>query len=189
MNISPADAEESLEAIQKITRKTRRSIATSGVYITLIVTGIVWLVGFVSTQFLTGAVLAYIWTGLSLGGTALAVLFGMRRGRRVRNATFNETAKRAALFWALLLGFGLLAIAIAHPTDGKQVTMFVIVFTMLGQSAMGLLLSFSAVWWALPVTLLAALGYFFLPNYFYLWMGVLVGGGMIALALYIRARW
>jgi hypothetical protein len=67
--------------------------------------------------------------------------------------------------------------------------MFIILFIMLGQLAMGLLLSFSAVWWALPITALALIGYFLLPGIFYLWMGVLGGGGMIVLALYIRARW
>ena len=46
MNISPNEAEEALAAIQKMTQKTRHSIASGGAYITLIVTGIVWLVGY-----------------------------------------------------------------------------------------------------------------------------------------------
>jgi hypothetical protein len=36
---------------------------------------------------------------------------------------------------------------------------------------------------------LAPIGYFLLPGIFYAWMGVLGGGGMIALALYMRWRW
>ena len=52
MNISPNEAEETLAAIQTMAQKTRHSIASSGTYITLIVTGIVWLVGFMCTQFL-----------------------------------------------------------------------------------------------------------------------------------------
>ena len=55
--------------------------------------------------------------------------------------------------------------------------------------AMGLLFSFSSVWWALPITALALAGYFLLPGIFYLWMAILGGGGMIALGLYIRFRW
>ena len=54
MNLSPDEAEEALAAIQKMTQKTRQSIASSGAYIFLIFTGIIWLVGFVSTQFLPG---------------------------------------------------------------------------------------------------------------------------------------
>ena len=189
MNISPNEAEEELAAIQRTAQKTRHSIASGGTYITLIVTGIVWLVGFLSTQFLTGEIVGYIWTGMSLLGIALSILLGTRMGRRVRSPSVNATAKRAGIFWLLLVFYGIAAIAIARPADGKQVTMFVILFIMLGQLAMGLLLSFSSVWWALPITVLALIGYFLLPGIFYLWMGVLGGGGMIALALYIRSRW
>jgi hypothetical protein len=189
MNISPDEAEEALATIQRMTQKTRHAFASSGAYIYLIITGIVWLVGFVSTQFLSGAIVGYIWTGISLLGSALSILLGTRMGRRVRSPATAPTAKRLGIFWLLLILYGIAAIAVFRPTDGKQLTMFIILFIMLGQLAMGLLLSFSAVWWALPITALALIGYFLLPGIFYLWMGVLGGGGMIALALYIRSRW
>ena len=189
MNLSPNEAEEELAAIQRMTQKTRRSIASSGAYIFLIVTGAVWLVGFLSNQFLSGDIVAYIWAGMSILGTALAVLSGLRKGPRVRGPSTTTSTKRAVTFWLLLAFYAVAAIAVARPTDGKQVTMFVILFIMIGQLAMGLLLSFSSTWWTLPITALALAGYFLLPGYFYLWMGVLVGGGMIALALYIRLRW
>jgi hypothetical protein len=93
------------------------------------------------------------------------------------------SAKRGGIFWLFLIFFGIAAIAVAKPTDGKQVTMFIILFIVLGQLAMGLLVSFSSTWWALPITALALAGYFLRPNYFYLWMGVLVGGGMVLLGM------
>ena len=189
MNVSPTEAEEALSAIQTLMQKTRHSIASSGAYIFLIITGIIWLVGFLSTQFLTGQIVAYIWTGMSIVGTAVAVLLGSRMDRRVRRPSVNATTKRAVIFWLLLVFYGIASVAIARPTDGKQVTMFIILFTMLGQTAMGLLLSFASTWWAVPITALALVGYFLLPGYFYLWMGILGGGGMIALGLYIRFRW
>jgi hypothetical protein len=189
MNISPDEAEEELAAIQRMMQKTRHSIASSGAYITLIVTGIVWLVGFLSTQFMAGEIVGYIWAGMSLIGTAVAILLGIRMGPRVRGPSTAASAKRAGIFWLLLVFYGIAVVAIARPTNGKQVTMFIILFIMIGQLAMGLLLSFSTVWWALPITALALAGYFLLPGIFYLWMGILGGGGMIALGLYIRSRW
>jgi hypothetical protein len=189
MNISPNEAEEALAAIQKMTQKTRHSIASSGAYIFLIVTGIVWLVGFLATQFLTGAIVAYIWIGVSVLGSALSILVGVRTSPRVRGPSTGAAAKRAILFWLFLVLFAVAAIAVARPTDGKQITMFIVLFIMIGQLAMGLLLSFSSTWWALPIAALALLGYFLLPDIFYLWMAILVGGGMIALGLYIRLRW
>jgi hypothetical protein len=176
-----------------VTQKTRRSIAGSGAYIFLIITGSVWMVGFLATQFLTGEIVAYVWIGMSLLGSALSIplgtQMGRRMGRRVRSPSSNASTKRAVTFWLLLVLYGIAAIAIARPTDGKQLTMFIILFIMIGQLAMGLLLSFSAVWWALPITALALVGYFLLADIFYLWMAILVGGGMIALGLYIRLRW
>lgn len=189
MNISPNEAEEALAAIHQVTQKTRRSIASSGAYIFLIVTGVIWLVGFVATQFLSGPVVAGIWVGMSLLGSLLSILYGNRKGSRVRSPSVSATARRAGFFWLALILYCIATIAIVQPADGKQLTMLIILFMMIGQLAMGLLISFSTTWWALPITALALLGYFLLPDLFYLWMGILVGGGMIALGLYIRARW
>lgn len=189
MNISPDEAKEELTAIQNITQKTRHSLASSGAYTFLIITGIIWMVGFLSTQFLAGKIVVYIWIGTSVLGSALSVWLGTRMGSRFRGPSTTIYAKRIGIFWLLLVFYGVAVITIAHPTDGKQVTMLVILFIMIGQLAMGLLLSFSSTWWALPITALALVGYFVVPGFFYLWMAVLGGGGMIALAIYIRSRW
>jgi hypothetical protein len=189
VNISPSEAEEALAAIQTMAHKTRRSIATGGTYITLIVTGIVWLVGFMCTQFLQGGIVVYTWIGLSVLGGTLGTVLGLRMGKRVRSPSTAPMAKRIGLFWLLLVFYGIAAVAIARPTDGKQATMMVILFIMLGHLAMGLVFSFVSVWWALPITALALVGYLLLPGFFYLWMAILGGGGMIVLGFYIRARW
>jgi hypothetical protein len=189
MNLSSNEAQEALAAIQGTMRKTRRSLATGGAHIVLIITGAIWLVGFLATQFLSGAIVAYIWIAMSLLGSVLSALLGRRMGSRVRGPSTSAYAKRVGVFWLLLVFYGIAAIAVARPTDGKQLTMLIILFILVGQLAMGLLFSFSSSWWALPVTALALAGYFLLPGIFYLWMGVLCGGGMIALGLYIRLRW
>src|SRR5512145_522861 len=153
MNVTPDEAEEALTAIQQTMQKTRRSIVSSGAYIFLILTGLIWLVGFLSTQFLPGDITQAIWIVMSVLGTALAVFLGNRMSQRVRGIPVSDTARRAGLFWLLLAGYCLATIAVARPTDGKQVTMFILLFIMIGQLGMGLLLSFSAIWWTLPVTL------------------------------------
>ncbi len=189
MHISPDEAEESLADIQRVTQKTRRSLASSGAPIFLILTGAIWLVGFVATQFLIGPILPIIWIAASLLGVAVSIPLGVRLNRRVHSPSTAIYSRRIGLFWLFLVCFAIAVIAVARPTDAKQLNMLVILFIMLGQLSMGLLLSFSAVWWVLPITALALIGYFLLPAYFYLWMGLLVGGGMIALGLYIRLKW
>ncbi len=189
MNVSQSEAEEALAAIHTMAQRTRRSIAAGGAAVTLIVTGVVWLIGFVCTQFLPPEVVGYIWAGLSIAGTATGTVLGIRRGRRVHSPSTVPMARRVIIFWVLLILYGIVIIGVARPTDGKQATMLVILFLMLGQVAMGLPFSFSSTWWALPITALALIGYFLLPGVFYLWMGLLGGGGMIGLGLVIRSRW
>lgn len=93
------------------------------------------------------------------------------------------------MFWLFLAFYCVATIAVVQPTNGKQITVLVILFALIGHLSLGLLLSFSAIWWPLPITALVLVSYFLLPDLFYLWMGVLGGGGMIALGLYIRYKW
>jgi hypothetical protein len=188
MSISSSEAEESLAAIQKMTQRTRQSIARNGTHIFLIVTGIVWLVGYVATQFLAGEIIVYVWIGISLISVGLSILLSRRMGPGVHSPSTAVYIKRAGFFWLCLIFFCIATSAVARPTDGKQASMFIILFIMIGQLSMGLFLSFDSSWWALAITALALVGYFLLPDYFYLWMGILVGGGMIILGLYIHRR-
>jgi hypothetical protein len=189
MNVSPTEAEEALEAIQTVMKKTRHSIATGGAASSLIITGIVWLIGYMCTQFLPGKIVVMVWIGLSLLGGALATVLGMRSGKRVHNPSAAATTKRIGLFWLLLVLYCIATLAVAWPMDGKQLTIIIVLFVMLGQLAMGLLLSFASVWWVLPITALVLVCYFLLPGFFYLGMSILGGGGMILLGLTIRSRW
>ncbi|MBE0409464.1 MAG: hypothetical protein IBX69_07010 [Anaerolineales bacterium] len=189
MNISPDEAEDSLDAIQSVMHKTRRSITGSGSFIFLIITGVIYLVGFLATQFLLPEIAVYIWIGAILLGSALSIMLGSRLGSRVRGASTSAMTKRAILFLMLLGLYCIAVIAVAHPVDEKQVTMIILLFIMIAQLSIGMLTTFSSFWWALPITGLALIGYFFFIDIFYLWMALLVGGGMIMLGLYIRLKW
>ena len=189
MNISPTEAEEALAAIQKMTRRTRHVISSSGAYIFLIYTGMIWLVGFLANQFLPGPQAVMVWAAVSLLGSALSVATGIRMSKRVQGPLTGTYGRRINLFWAFLALFCAGVIAAAQPINGKQLTLIIILFVLVGQCAMSLVFSFSYGWWTLPVGALALAGYFLIPQYFYLWMAVLVGGPMIVLGLIIRRRW
>jgi len=189
MNLSPNEAEQALETIQKVSEKTRHSIASGGTYISLIVTGIIWLSGFSCAQFLSGAIVAYVWIGMSVVGSIVATALNIRQSRHVHSPTAGATAKRIGLTWLLLAVYCAAAIAVASPMDGKKLTVFIVLFVLIGYLVTGLLLSFSSIWPGLAIIALMLTGYFLLPGYFYLWMAILGGGGMIFLGLFIHYRW
>ena len=189
MNISPTEAEEALAAIQTMVRKTRRAISNSGAYAFLIVWGFVFLFGFLSSHFLHNETARYIWMGLDILGGVLSVVIGARMNRSIRSPSAVASGKRIAWFWLLLYFYGFAAIVITWPLDSKKLAMIIILFAMIGWMAMSLLLSFASIWGGLAITALALVGYFLLPDIFYIWMAILGGGGMITLGVYIRNRW
>jgi len=189
MNISPNEAEEALAAIQKMTRRTRHAISSSGAYIFLIYTGMIWLAGFLANQFLPSSQAVYVWIAVSLLGSVLSIAGGLRVNRRVQGPLSSVYGKRIGLFWLMLALFCGAVIAAAYPVDGKQLTLIIILFVLTGQMAMSLVFSFAYSWWTLPTAALALAGYYLLPDYFYLWMALLVGGPMIILGLIIRWKW
>ena len=189
MNISSTEAEQALQTIQVMVRKTKKIISDSGAYNFLIVWGVVWLIGFLGNHFTDDQTAAYIWGGLNILGGVGSALLGIRISRKVRSPSGLANAKRIGWFWLLLFIYCFSLILVASPVDGKQLAMIIIIFVMIGWVAMSLLLSVVSIWWGLGITALALIGYFFLPGVFYLWMAVLGGGGMIALGLYIRNRW
>jgi len=189
MNISPSEAEESLAAIHAMVHKTRRAISSSGAYQFLLIWGCVWLVGFLGSQFLPAPIHGWLWLVVDAIGGALSAFVGVRMGRQVRSPTHSRIGKNIGIFWLLLIAYCAATIAVAWPIDGKQASMFIILIVMVGWAAMSLLYSFTSIWVSLAFTAISLAGYFLLPEYFYLWVGLLGGGGMIALGLYIRSRW
>jgi hypothetical protein len=189
MNISPTEAEEALTAIQTMMQKTRRAISSSGAYNFMILWGIVWLLGFLNSQFLPEKIVGFVWMGLDILGGVLSAFIGIRLNQGIRSSTSTLSGKRIAIFWLLLFLLCISAVWVAWPVDGKQLAMFIILFVTAGWIAMGMLLSFASTWWGLALVGLSMIGYFLLPGIFYLWMAILGGGGMIALGIYVRNRW
>jgi hypothetical protein len=189
MNISPSEAEEALSLIQAMMKKTRKSISASGSYKFLVLWGIIWLLGFFNSQFLSEDLSPYIWMGLNVIGGIASMIIGIRLNLNVRSEKSNDLGKRIGVFWALLFVFCFITITIIFPINGKQIAMVIIVFVTTGWVAMGLLLSFASVRWGLALIGLAIIAYFLFPAIFYLLMGVVGGGGMVLLGLYIRNRW
>ena len=189
MNITPTEAEEALQDIQTMMRKTQKAISNSGAYNFLIVWGAVWLLGFPANHFFDGETAGKIWMVLDILGGVISVILGIRLSTRIRSPSGLASGKRIGLFWLILFIYCFSLILVVSPVDGNQMAMIIIFFVMIGWVAMGLLLSVASVWWVLGITALSMIGYYLLPGIFNLWMALLGGGGMIFLGLYIRKKW
>ncbi len=185
MNVSRDDAQEALESIQQVTKRTKRIIASGNAPYYMILWGIIWFLGFLSDFFIDGMTGGWIWLGLVNVGMFFSLLIGFRARSKVR----IPGSGRFAFLPITIIGYAFLVIWISQPMSGEQVSVIVVLFAMLGYIIMGILVEPVAIWVGMITTVLALIGYFLLLTYYNLWMAFLSGGTLVAGGCYILRKW
>jgi hypothetical protein len=188
MDISRKEAQQAFDTDEDATNASRSLLASWAVGV--FVVGVIWTVTFAASQFLPENPL---W---SLGetflvGIAFAIYWGQRRMTAIRVAPQSRLAfqyTRLAMFYGILYLFfllwqiTLLRTAMASALLWITVIMFAAIIT--------------GVWLREPVligcgvavTALTTLGYWLLPQYFWLWIAVFAGLPLIAVSIYLWRR-
>jgi hypothetical protein len=188
MEISRDEAQEALGAIEDAT-KTSRALLRSWI-VGIFVVGVIWTVSFAASQFLPDNPLWSLGETL-LVGIAFAIYWGRRRFTTVRVAPHSRLAflhTRLAVFYGILyLFFILWQIALLRTAmESALLWITVIMFAAI----------ITGVWLREPVligcgaavTVLSTLGYWLIPQYFWLWVAVFAGLPLIAVSVYLWRR-
>jgi hypothetical protein len=185
MNVSKHEAQEALEAVQQVSDQLRQAIASGSTPYYMILWGAIWFLGYISSYFTRGLLTGWIWLGLTISGSILSFILGMRFRTRMR----DNSAARVVYLWISLMAYASLIWWIAAPTRGEQASMLIVIFCMFGYVITGLWMEPTAAWVGVITTVLAAIGYAFFLPVFYLWMAFLGGGTLILSGIYILRRW
>jgi hypothetical protein len=185
MTISPSEAEEALAAVQNVSQQMRRALNAWGFAYYLILWGIIWLIGFACSQFIGIPVVGYIWLVLDFIGVGLSWYIGAKMTRTFR----SPIGARIGLFWLALVGYSLVGMWFVHPVNAREGALLLVIVVMFANVVMGIWMQPSMSWIGLFVTALALIGYFVLPNFFFILMAVLGGGSMLGTGLYILRNW
>ena len=184
MNISPEEAQASLTAIQQTTAKTRKAYGYNGYF--LIVWGVVWFFGFLSNQFARPELVGWVWAGLVTVAWITSAVLGIYQARDVRSIL----GPRIGFFFMTLIVFTVLWLIILQPLSFKLGVLFLVTVILFGGIVNGVFTRATAtIISCLVITVLALLGYYLLPAYFYLWVALTCGLPMIAGGVYMRLRW
>jgi len=188
--ITPEEAQEALELVERTTRQMRRAVAHGGMPYFLMIWGAVWILGFGGTHLLgpgspqTGI----LWIVLDTLGVIASFGVGGWFGRRVRRGPWGPSMM--GLFWLAWIGYGILLVYFARPQSGNQLALLISLFAMFAYVTMGIFYrSRFLVGLGLGVTLFLVGGYLLIPPYFNLWMALLGGGSLMAAGLYIWYAW
>jgi hypothetical protein len=186
MNISPEEAQEALAAIELTKARTRKGYGYGGYY--LMIWGAVWFIGFLVSQYLQSnpAVVGWTWGGLTLAAMISCTVMGVRQGKYVR----SQIGPRIGYFYSALFAFTILWYILMPPQSTRQGAMFFITIIMFAGTVIGIFSrSVSTIIGCVSLTLLAIVGYYLLPGYFFLWEAIFGGLAMVAIGLVQRLRW
>ena len=178
------DAAVMLDDVERVIARTRRAIVAAHVADYFIIWGIAWIAGFGASHF-TNWHEGWIWLPVSLVGTILSVMVGLRSRRVI------ESDDRTRIFWffLVLVLFGATWAVILHPFNVRNVGLYIATLFMFAYVAGGLWFGRFFVVLGLGVTAIAVIGVVAAPGVVDLLMAVCGGGALLAAGLYIRRVW
>ncbi len=193
MNISDEEARNSLDQIQVVTSRTRKTIAAGYDSGLLIMWGLIWSIAFIGTHFFLSWAWQ-IWTALCGIGSIVTFWVGWRQFRLANPIKLPAAEKiewRIFWFWGLLFVYMFIWLFILKPRHGIQVNAFLCTAIMFAYVVTGLWSrSYYMLWLGLAVTCITLVGFYLIPpSYYCLWMAVMAGGALWGTGLYIRLRW
>ncbi len=189
MNITPEEAQAALNDIRHVTTRTQGTLNTWAYY--MLLWGVVWTIGFLATQFKPQLV-NWIWIVMIIAGIVGSAFLGITQGGRMRLAPGSYAAfinSRLGIFYGVLYGFAILWQIIFSLTP-LQIGMLWITVVMFGSIIAGAWLQERmSIGLGVGITIMSVLGYYLLPNYFWLWAAVFAGLPLAGVSIYfLRQR-
>jgi hypothetical protein len=185
------DRDEAARALQEIQEVRGRTVTwnryrETGPY--LVLWGLVWLVANGITEFLP-AFSGIGWLVMVAVGSVGSILLTSRKQRRQRRAGLTDASPYTwhwGAAYAVILAYFIAAQLVLPALNARQVSAWM-------SMSWGFIYMFAGVWRAwrlfaigLATTLLVLFGYFELEHYYFLWIGAVGGGALIAGGLWLR---
>lgn len=181
MSIDRDSASASLAEIASVERRTREALIYAGSSWSLLVWGVLVAAGYVLTHFYLewGNVIWSIVLGI---GMVLTVIFHVLK-TRVSERVWDRRVTYA-LF--VMVAFGIYWESLIGQHRGRELSAFWPTLFMFGYVIAGFWLGRFFTICGVIVTALTLVGYFWIGPWFYLWMAVVAGGGLLAGGLWLR---
>jgi hypothetical protein len=189
MNIDKSEAALALAAIDTAGARSAQLQSYRHFAPFLILWGAIWLLAN-SVSDLAPARSAAVWLTLSLLGTAASFWLGWRRHAAAAEAGIPRTRLNQSWRWMLcflvIVAFQVATIAVLPPSDARQQDTFLSMFWTFLYMALGAWTGWRLFVIGLTATVLILFGYYGVHNHYFLYMGCVSGGALMAGGLWLR---
>jgi hypothetical protein len=175
-------ASEALAEINEMTRRVRQSRIYNLASLMLVMWGALVFAGYLGS-FLLPRYAGYFWIALNLAGVAGSFAISAVGYPRTGIRTFDV---RMLIAFLLYFAFGFLCTSVLGQFTPRQMGAFWPIYFMLLYIIAGLWMGHAFVAIGLGISALALVGYFFIGDWFDLWMAFVDGGGLMLGGLWMR---
>ena len=180
---TPEEARQSLAEIDAVALRTRRCILSGLIAPHLVLWGIIWMAGFLVTQFWPSKS-GVAWAILDGFGVPASIVIGWR-SPPLRSP---DLAKIGG-FLAALIVFAAVWAILLWPFDPGRIGPYICSVAMFAYVVGGLWYGRELIWLGTIVTGLILAGVLLLPGWMNLWIGVVGGGSLLGSGVYLRSGW
>lgn len=191
MNVSREEAGEALDAVLATDRRVREFQGARQASPFLILWGLIWILA----NGVTGLVPRHAGTAWLIGvivGTVATIWLVVRQSRQRDAANLYTAEERSAIGWrAAILGTTVLAffpamLAVLAPLSGRQTNAFISLFWAFAYMASGAWLGMRMLVTGAVTAAAILVGYFFIGEYYALWMALFGGGALLLAGFWLR---
>jgi len=180
--IASREATEALAEINEMTRRVRQSPIYNLASLMLIMWGALVFAGYLGSFWLPRYA-GYFWTVLNVVGFAGSFVFFAFGSSTTGIRTFDV---RTLMAFLLFFAFGFLCTSLLGNFTPRQISTFRPIYFMLLYVIAGLWFGNAFVTIGLSISALALVGYFWVGDWFDLWMAFVDGGGLMLGGLWMR---
>jgi hypothetical protein len=182
MNIESREAAAALSDIEDVVRRVRQSRIYQLASLMLIMWGALVFAGYLGSFWLPRYA-GYFWIALNVAGMAGSFAISAIGYPRTGVRTFDV---RILIAFLLFFAFGFLCTSVLGQFTPRQMGAFWPIYFMLLYIIAGLWVGHAFVAIGLGISILALIGYFFIGDWFDLWMAFVDGGGLMLGGLWMR---
>jgi hypothetical protein len=188
MPVTPAEAADSLKAIEKTAYASAVTHRYARAAPHLMLWGCVWIVGYTVTdlapRFANG-----LWAILLIGATVTAMLIGRAQQRTAGGGAGDEAERFGWRYAAAMFVFFCFigaVYAVMRPVSYAAQAAFVPLVIACVYTIMGLWIGWRFVVAGVVLAVVTLGGFFYLPQHFLIWQGISGGGALILAGLWFR---
>ena len=193
MTLSPDQAPQSLQEIEKTTRRSAEAHEYSHASPQFILWGGIWMAGYAGSYLLPDYGFAHginwLWFSLVVIGGVGSTILGRRRYRDLAPdvmARARVIGRRWGLTMLVFYVFLFTAFAVMRPRNPAALGAFIPLMIAAIYAVMGIWQGTRFLYAGIAVATLTLFGWFWLPQYFLPWMAAVGGGSLVVVGLWMK---